>query len=282
MSIKTDILFKDSLQISETCTLLDMSRQNLYKLRKDGRINRLVESTKNNNQFTKDSVYQEWFQRHIKTLNIQVPLQPMKTLTQIPIHQSETPFEMKYIRPMLNVLLSNYGTTKLSIQIPHEYTLRLYHILCNYVLDLVKAFQHDIKKNTQIDTSIYAWIENLSFERDMDEPFYEYIREFKAQCGHENSTLTMIQNFIKSTDIYNEEMIFSKTMEDFLENYVSLREDLIFTIVDIAKLLRIDIAIYDDTGELKERLKALHAVNHTPYELSKLINQILIILYDAK
>ena len=94
--------------------------------------------------------------------------------------------------------------------------------------------------------------------------------------------MTMIQNFIKSTDIYNEEMIFSKTMEDFLENYALLREDLIFTIVEIAKLLRIDIAIYDDTGELKERLKALHAVNHAPYELSKLINQILIILYDAK
>lgn len=282
MSIKKDILFKDTLQISETCTLLDMSRQNLYKLRKEGRINRLIESTQNNNQFIKDSVYQEWFQRHIKTLNIQVPLQPMKTLTQIPVYQAETPFEMRYIRPMLNVLLSNYGTTKSPIQIPHEYTLRLYHIICDYVLDLTKAFQHDIKKNTQIDTAIYAWIEHIAFEYEMDEPFYEYVREFKAQCVHENETLDMIQNFVKATDIYNDEMVFSKTLEDFLENYASFREDLIFTIVEIAKLLRIDISIYDSTGDLKERLKALHGINHSPYELTKLINHVLIILYDAK
>lgn len=281
MSIKRDILFKDTLQISETCTLLDMSRQNLYKLRKDGRINRLIETDKNS-QFTKNSVYQEWFQRHVKMLNIQVPLQPMKTLTALPIYDTDTPLDIKLVKPVMNVLFSNYGISQAPIKIPHEYSLRLYHILCDYVLDLIQAFKHDIPKNTQIDTAFYAWIEYLSFEYESDLPIYDYIALLKSSCVHQDDTATMIQQFIKLTDVYNPNMVFDDYIDDFIENYASFREDLILVMVEVAKLLRLDIKIYDDNGDLKERLKAFHALGHTSSELETFINQLLIILYDAK
>mgnify|MGYP006883370832 CR=1 FL=1 len=284
MGLMEEVLYKDVLQTSETCALLDMSRQNLYKMRKEGRIYRLIES--HESRFYKDSVYQEWFQRHIKQFYLQVPLAPMETLTRL--RHINTPsedliFDKQFVVPMLDVLLSNFGTSEKVVKIPYEYTMRFYHLMSDYLLDAMTTFSEATYINSRIETEIYAFIEHLKdIAPSDDDTFHEYIELFKTHCFKAGRSKPLAESFIEMTDVYHTNMIFKNYLTYYLNYFESFREVMVLTLMKVMQCIWSNIFIYSKHVNLRHNIPFFNQVSTGGRPLDAFIQQLLVLIYDVR
>ena len=285
MSLEKQLLFKNELQTSETCAVLDMSRQNLYKMRKEGRMYRLIESQ--DSKFYKDSVYQEWFQRHIKSLNMQLPLTPMTDMIALAINLENETYECMFSRkefaPMINVLLSNYGTTQTPIKIPYEYMMRFYHIISGYLIELMLNFQNETLRNSRIESEINAFIQSLYQQVSYESEFKTYIEALKRHCYRGNSNTSLIRAFIEATDIYDEHTICRDYIDVYAKYYDVFRESLVTTMFNLIEYVITDIFLYQKSDEnFQLRLTMVNVYSESRKNMHTFIHQVLSLLYDAR
>lgn len=284
MSLEKQILFKNELQTSETCAILDMSRQNLYKMRKEGRMYRLIESQ--DSKFYKDSVYQEWFQRHIKALNMQLPLTSMKDMVTLMIHLDDKKHECLFNRqtfaPMINVLLSNYGTTQTPVKIPYEYTMRFYHIISSYLLEIIANFKDETLHNSRIESEINAFIQSLYQQVSYESAFKTYIEALKQHCYRCNNNDTLIHAFIEATDVYAEQTICQDYVDKYVQYYDVFRESLIMTLFNLLEYVLTDVFVYHHDEKFQSHFTIVNLYSQARRDMRVFVNQILALLYDAR
>lgn len=284
MSLEKQILLKDELQTSETCAILDMSRQNLYKMRKEGRMHRLIESQES--KFYKDSVYQEWFQRHIKALNMQLPLTPMSDMIVLSINLDEETsdciFSRKTFAPMINVLLSNYGTTQTPIKIPYEYTMRFYHIVACYLQEIILNFKDTAIHNSRIESEINAFIQSLYQQTAYENEFKTYIEAVKRHCYRHQDNISLIRAFIEATDIYDERTICRDNLDLYANYYHAFRESLITTLFNLIEYVTTDIFLYHYDEQFQSHYALVNFYSEARKDMYTFVNQVLALLYDAR
>lgn len=282
MSFQSEIIHKKTLQTSETCTLLGMSRQNLYKMRKEGRMYRLIETQ--DSKFDKESVYQEWFQRGVKGLNVQVSMQPMQILNKM-LYQydnlSDTPFTKQLVLPLLDVLLANYGTSDNPVYLPSEYCLRLYHYIAEYTKDMMETFDLCDYYTNRIDTDIYAFIEYLKRTID-DDDFNKYIDQCHRHCFHQTEETSIVESFIEMTDIFYDNVHIGKSCEAFLKYVPLFRENMILTLVDVIERMWANIYVTNKTDYIEMKQAIFNKTSSVRNVLRPLIYQLLVILYDMR
>lgn len=284
MSVEEQMIFKNELQTSETCAILDMSRQNLYKMRKEGRMHRLIESQ--DSKFYKESVYQEWFQRHIKALNMQLPLTPMEDMTRLmcslDTNNDTLPFKQHYMMPIINVLLSNYGTTQTPVKIPYEYTMRFYHILTSYLKELLMTFNDSPIHNSRIESEINAYIQSLYQQTSYENDFKVYIEALKAHCNKQGDNQSLIKAFIEATDVFDDNAMCHDYINEFIGYYSVFRESLVITLLSIIQFVWSDIHIYQKSEEFDTKMTMFNGFSNARKSLFTFIKQLLALLYDAR
>lgn len=284
MTVAEEMIYKKELQTSEACSILDMSQQNLYKMRKEGRMPRLIESQ--DSKFYKESVYQEWFQRHIKAFNTQLSLTPMETLMQLLCDSADgderQPFRHERMMPVVDVLLSNYGSAQSPVKIPMEYTMRFYNIIATYAMELILNFEVSQKQNSRIESEINAFIQSLAQQTAFQDEFRGYIELLKTHCFKQGANQSPIKSFIQVTDVYEETMVFDQYLDSYLSHYDSFRETMIVTLLNLIKSTWTSIMVYQKSDDLRLRMTFFNGFSTTKSQFQTFVRQLLALIYDTR